>query len=685
MGIPRLTTYIRNDAKSKTWHKPINLLNYKHIVIDMFPFLIPVYMTKKDEILDLFYGGDYCSFGARLRSLIAKLRSHSIEPIFVADGIVQTEKLNEVLHRTEERQKHAYKMLQGLKNRNKEDLEGYRQWCNCLLIKKVFFSVLRSEKVKFYVARGDADALVTIVANKYKCPLVSNDSDFYIFPLIEPSYFINMDDFMTVVRKLPKVNKTQKTDSQRKLTSKQVNVQAFDQTKFAKIHKFEKYSLIILPILLGNDFSTGIKTFEKNVEKSILELQKFSFEKLYQKYGETKKSDVIWKFYSLQPPFSQGFSIDDESMANLESFASSEDFKTLSSIESWAEIPAQIWRGFFEGKIASQDVSLLVAGYTIAPCMIDDVSQNSAWYVAKKIRSINQNLILQETDKSADCFSEYVRAKGGFKYESNLCKINVNSSPVLESGELVSMQYAFSEECTQSKKLQMIKKLFEHPSLVDDGDKSFAKDFRILMVTLGVYLRDCNEMLANKIVIFDSVCAMVALLEEVNGNPPKNPPFPAKNKFLKTCRSLGNEFKEIVPIGVSDQQLSILRALASWNILYAQMDRLSRLLNIVDLYGMNTEKYIEGSVLKMLVQSRLCEGFDVGSDNLVELVFERLGDAKNVTKNSELILTDPVNMNPFRVSMTYEKLKTYGVRFYETWTGNNVSEENTVNHAFHCN
>jgi hypothetical protein len=71
-----------------------------------------------------------------------------------------------------------------------------------------------------------------------------------------------MDDFMTVVRKLPKVTKTKKHEP-----SKQVNVQAFDQTKFATIHKFEKYSLIILPILLGNDFSTGIKTFEKNVEK----------------------------------------------------------------------------------------------------------------------------------------------------------------------------------------------------------------------------------------------------------------------------------------------------------------------------------------------------------------------------------------------------------------------------------
>ena len=404
-------------------------------------------MTKKEEVLDLFYGGDYSSFGARLRALIAKLRSHSIEPIFVADGIVQSEKLTEVLHRTEDRQKHAYKMLQGLKNKNREDLESYRQWCNCLLIKKVFFSVLRSEKVKFYVARGDADALVTIVANKYKCPLVSNDSDFYIFPLIEPSYFINMDDFMTVVRKLPKKpQKSRNVDSKGKHSSKPVNanvefskplnVQAFDQTKFAKIHKFEKYSLIILPILLGNDFSSGIKSFEKNVEKSILELQKFSFEKLYQKYGETEKSDVIWKFYSLQPPFSQGFSIDDESMVDLESFASSEDFKTLSSVESWAEIPAQIWRGFFEGKIASQDVSLLVAGYTIAPCMIDDVSQNSAWYVAKKIRAINQNLILQETDKAGDCFSEYVRAKGGFKYRvfRKNCKKAISKFGIQKNG-----------------------------------------------------------------------------------------------------------------------------------------------------------------------------------------------------------------------------------------------------------
>ena len=43
MGVPRLTTYIRNDSKSKTWHKSINLLSYKNVIIDMFPFLIPVY------------------------------------------------------------------------------------------------------------------------------------------------------------------------------------------------------------------------------------------------------------------------------------------------------------------------------------------------------------------------------------------------------------------------------------------------------------------------------------------------------------------------------------------------------------------------------------------------------------------------------------------------------------------
>ena len=152
---------------------------------------------------------------------------------------------------------------------------------------------------------------------------------------------------------------------------------------------------------------------------------------------------------------------------------------------TWSPIPHDVWRGFFAGKISSQDVSLLVAGYTIAPCQIDDMSQPPVWYVAKKIRSINQALILQGTEKSA--FNEYIRMKDSHKFEPSLCKIGGSDGlPVLKSGERVSMQTAFSDECDDAKRLQMLKKLFQHPKLVNEEDASFAKEFRILMITLGV-------------------------------------------------------------------------------------------------------------------------------------------------------------------------------------------------------
>ena len=53
MGVPRLTGYVRNDGHAAQWHKSIDLLQYKHVVIDLFPLLIPLYMGGSGPKLDL--------------------------------------------------------------------------------------------------------------------------------------------------------------------------------------------------------------------------------------------------------------------------------------------------------------------------------------------------------------------------------------------------------------------------------------------------------------------------------------------------------------------------------------------------------------------------------------------------------------------------------------------------------
>ena len=111
-------------------------------MIDVYPLIIPLYVRGGSQgQLDTLYGGDYKSFGERLRSLVNKLRSIEVEPIFVADGVVQNEKLREVLRRYTEHQKSTYRQISDPRK---------REWGNCQLLEKTVFSVLREKHVQYY-------------------------------------------------------------------------------------------------------------------------------------------------------------------------------------------------------------------------------------------------------------------------------------------------------------------------------------------------------------------------------------------------------------------------------------------------------------------------------------------------------------------------------------------------------
>ena len=123
--------------------------------------------------LDWKNGGQYKELEHKCIDFVTNLHQSNIEPIFVFDGVDYKGENEPTLVR---RKTTVEKISSYL-------LTGHNTDCSCIPIfaRIVMSEVLREMKVAFIVADGDADSLTASIANYYKCPVLSNDSDFFIF------------------------------------------------------------------------------------------------------------------------------------------------------------------------------------------------------------------------------------------------------------------------------------------------------------------------------------------------------------------------------------------------------------------------------------------------------------------------------------------------------------------------
>ena len=129
--------------------------------------------------LDWKFGGEYPALKRETENFIESLIQQNIGPIYVVfDGVVPEDKLETSLKRKRERQDTLIKCLSG---------ESCQININPPLVTDVFSKTLEQYKhngtVVVYTADGEADGIAATFANKYKCHLVGDDSDFFIFPL----------------------------------------------------------------------------------------------------------------------------------------------------------------------------------------------------------------------------------------------------------------------------------------------------------------------------------------------------------------------------------------------------------------------------------------------------------------------------------------------------------------------
>ncbi|VDP84251.1 unnamed protein product [Echinostoma caproni] len=176
MGVRGLSAYISQDPNSFVKYE----LHNTYLVFDAENY---VYHCYRNSGLARQFGGEYMDFAVYVRMFLKQLRRCRITPIFIFDGChgKQGLKLNTLLKRSRERIVDLRNSIQRSQQiSDADDLALITEIAPKLMI-AVFLDVLRETGALYTSCEREADVHVAELACFLHCPVVSNDSDFYIF------------------------------------------------------------------------------------------------------------------------------------------------------------------------------------------------------------------------------------------------------------------------------------------------------------------------------------------------------------------------------------------------------------------------------------------------------------------------------------------------------------------------
>ncbi|KAK2845143.1 hypothetical protein Q5P01_011802 [Channa striata] len=168
MGVQGLTTLLDNTPQI---YREVRFRRSR-LLIDGCNLLYLLYFKSG---LDQNRGGQYAAFEDLLEQFVAALTDCSIAPYVVLDGGSDPtdKKLRTVTQRAERRIQKAHQAAAG----------GTEERLLPLLTKLVFRQTLARLKVPVAQCYGEADQEIAALAIEWQCPVLSNDSDFFIFEL----------------------------------------------------------------------------------------------------------------------------------------------------------------------------------------------------------------------------------------------------------------------------------------------------------------------------------------------------------------------------------------------------------------------------------------------------------------------------------------------------------------------
>ncbi|XP_019697277.1 protein asteroid isoform X1 [Harpegnathos saltator] len=167
MGIPGLTTFISNYSERY-------LENYElhdtYLVIDGNSIACQLYNWYAN--CNCAFGGDYDKYAQCVSEFFDELLKCNVTPLVLFDGGSEDKKLKTIITRTREKTRLGSYYTPASQQRNK---------FFPLSIKEVFKDVMKEKGIRYAQCIFEADNTIAAIARILKCPVLSYDSDFYIY------------------------------------------------------------------------------------------------------------------------------------------------------------------------------------------------------------------------------------------------------------------------------------------------------------------------------------------------------------------------------------------------------------------------------------------------------------------------------------------------------------------------
>ncbi|KAG7233289.1 hypothetical protein INR49_007271 [Caranx melampygus] len=181
--------------------------------------------------LDQNHGGEYAAYEDLIERFVRALRDCGITPYVVMDGGTDStdKKFDTLLERAQSRIRAAHQAA----------AEDRKTHILPRLIKMVFKQTLARLEVPLAQCYGEADQQIVALANEWKCPVLSSDSDFYIFNL--PGGLLPISHF--------RWEEVEQTGSQRYICCK-----SYHASSFCIVFDLQPELLPVLAALNGNDY-----------------------------------------------------------------------------------------------------------------------------------------------------------------------------------------------------------------------------------------------------------------------------------------------------------------------------------------------------------------------------------------------------------------------------------------------
>ena len=455
MGIRGLTTFIENYFTDK-W------LQYDpkgHLVIDGYSICYTLHSG-----IDWIQGGQYWEYRQEVLAFFHALQASGILPVVVFDGIDYKQLKKEVIWK---KRSESVKIIRSQLTPGDNTADGWS--VIPLQIMQVFREVLEEQNIPLYFADGEADPDTVAMAAHYKCPIISNDSDYFMFNAdhgyIPLSHFQWQEE--PIVADMYTLKQFQ-------------NSYKLNDTRLARL----------IPAILGNDFIPRlfISPFKQYVLWSVRDTvdQSKSYthiESLVRYIAKFQNVSEVLEDIStaICPSFAKRVSMgleSAESIYNVTHVLNEDIFMNNTALvtNNGSKLPEWVLRQFRHGYFVPSLMETLVLGESFLRIPTDNPRKPSTQLVSRHIRRSIYSILLPLMKN--DCVTEVVR------FEADLHNEDVPVSPSTTFPSFLSMQ----KVSLQDRVAILCQVIDINPSVLDMFDRKWK-----LIVCAGCYwARECH-------------------------------------------------------------------------------------------------------------------------------------------------------------------------------------------------